>query len=459
MYSGNPILGPVWNSLRCPTATYYNGVFHLFVANDLAYTIERWTSTDGIHYVFAESIALPTASSTGTNPAIFKDPNSGTWYLYWHRVTMAGFAIIDVKSASSPTGFQASPISEVYNQTWPNQVAYPAITYFDGKYILLWESQYDNTYGAGVGWWTVNAAYSNSPVTGFVKFADSPVLHDNEACPTLVVDPTGEHLYLFTNRKISNTIWWQDVREVFADDVNALLRLGQAIRLSLGSLNIVVNTTAHLSDTFEIHVQTWADHVIWTSTSTYSNANITFTLSNLDSEVGYKVYVDGVLIYKQSKGPTSLSFTYSGPWSEHTFEVVAWQEAASGSEIQAAFSYVINGNMVYFTDKSYGEPVQWFWDFGDGYGSTAQNPTHTYARPGIYKVTLSVIDQNGATSTMTKTITIGQEASWLFGNTNTFIAIALLFVAFIILFVARRPAGVALALIFILISLGILIWS
>jgi PKD repeat protein len=125
---------------------------------------------------------------------------------------------------------------------------------------------------------------------------------------------------------------------------------------------------------------------------------VTFTVSGLNSEVGYKVYVDGVEIYQQFKGQTSLAFSYSGPWSEHTFEVVAW-DYTPGTEIQAAYEYTIDGNMVTFTDKSYGGATVWIWNFGDGVGSTKQSPTHQYQASGTYTVSLTVYDAKGHSST------------------------------------------------------------
>ena len=53
-----------------------------------------------------------------------------------------------------------------------------------------------------------------------------------------------------------------------------------------------------------------------------------------------------------------------------------------------------------FTDKSTGTVSSRQWDFGDGGGSTEQNPTHTYTTGGTYTVTLSV---SGAAGTSTKT--------------------------------------------------------
>lgn len=44
-----------------------------------------------------------------------------------------------------------------------------------------------------------------------------------------------------------------------------------------------------------------------------------------------------------------------------------------------------------FTDQSIGAD-EWHWDFGDGVTSTVRNPSHTYAGPGTYTVTLRVVN-------------------------------------------------------------------
>ncbi len=64
------------------------------------------------------------------------------------------------------------------------------------------------------------------------------------------------------------------------------------------------------------------------------------------------------------------------------------------SPITADFSYVDNNGTLTFNDLST-NATSWFWDFGDGNTSTAQNPTHTYSQGGNYTVTLTV---NGQTS-------------------------------------------------------------
>jgi PKD repeat protein len=47
------------------------------------------------------------------------------------------------------------------------------------------------------------------------------------------------------------------------------------------------------------------------------------------------------------------------------------------------------------SDSGLGAITGWEWDFGDGTGSTAQHPTHTYAEPGAYTVSLTVETGDG----------------------------------------------------------------
>ena len=65
-----------------------------------------------------------------------------------------------------------------------------------------------------------------------------------------------------------------------------------------------------------------------------------------------------------------------------------------GSEPVAHFSSDIEWGpgplTVEFKDGSTGQPDSWFWDFGDDQNSSEQNPTHIYANPSAYNVSLIV---------------------------------------------------------------------
>ncbi|WP_298741375.1 PKD domain-containing protein [uncultured Chitinophaga sp.] len=59
-----------------------------------------------------------------------------------------------------------------------------------------------------------------------------------------------------------------------------------------------------------------------------------------------------------------------------------------------------------FNDNSTGSPVSWQWDLGNGATSTQQSPGASYTSPGTYKVTLTVKDAAGNTSSAEKSVTV-----------------------------------------------------
>ena len=73
---------------------------------------------------------------------------------------------------------------------------------------------------------------------------------------------------------------------------------------------------------------------------------------------------------------------------------------------------------VSFNDTSTGPVTSWRWNFGDGSGSSAPNPSHVYSSPGTYPVSLVVEGPNGYDSevrvgfiTVTSGIVAGPEGS------------------------------------------------
>jgi len=64
----------------------------------------------------------------------------------------------------------------------------------------------------------------------------------------------------------------------------------------------------------------------------------------------------------------------------------------SGAPVSAPSPFVVD-----FTDESTGGAVtSWAWTFGDGYGSNASNPSHTYTAAGTYSVSLTVSNAYGS---------------------------------------------------------------
>lgn len=87
------------------------------------------------------------------------------------------------------------------------------------------------------------------------------------------------------------------------------------------------------------------------------------------------------------------------------------------------------GSATQFTDSSAVSPgsiISWSWNFGDGSPVVvAQSPSHTYALPGTYNVTLIVTSNNGCKDTMSKNIIIHPNplAEFIAANTCNGVAV------------------------------------
>lgn len=78
----------------------------------------------------------------------------------------------------------------------------------------------------------------------------------------------------------------------------------------------------------------------------------------------------------------------------------------------ASFTYTPTNpsieDTVDFIDTSTDDEIieSWYWEFGDGATSSERNPTHKFGDKGSYMVKLTVTDNNGATNSTEKTVTI-----------------------------------------------------
>lgn len=80
--------------------------------------------------------------------------------------------------------------------------------------------------------------------------------------------------------------------------------------------------------------------------------------------------------------------------------------------LYAAFTFSptkpIVGQAVQFKDASSGKPTSWAWAFGDGASSSLRSPSHAFAEPGSYPVSLEVADAQGRQKSVSRTIVVGQ---------------------------------------------------
>ena len=87
----------------------------------------------------------------------------------------------------------------------------------------------------------------------------------------------------------------------------------------------------------------------------------------------------------------------AGVWEPHETDAPACGYPKPRAKLSASWRGGSAPLVVTFTDGSTNDPKAWVWSFGDGTGSTDQNPPpHTYAEAGTYTVTLEVSNQSGS---------------------------------------------------------------
>ncbi|QVL50302.1 MAG: PKD domain-containing protein [Thiocapsa sp.] len=103
----------------------------------------------------------------------------------------------------------------------------------------------------------------------------------------------------------------------------------------------------------------------------------------------------------QTAGTYDVSLTVSGPSGTDTLQksaLIVVKEPAPVADFAANVGSGTAPLTVTFSDQSSGSVTGWAWAFGDGETSQAQQPTHTYTKPGRYAVNLSVSGPGGSDS-------------------------------------------------------------
>ncbi|WP_195156045.1 PKD domain-containing protein, partial [Halococcus agarilyticus] len=104
-------------------------------------------------------------------------------------------------------------------------------------------------------------------------------------------------------------------------------------------------------------------------------------------------------------------------------EIVKTGDGAANEDPAAAFEYTPQdpaaGDDVSFDasgSSDDGSIASYAWDFGDGASAAGANPTHAFESAGDYDVALTVTDDQGATNTLTKAVSVAEASG---GEANT----------------------------------------
>ena len=154
-------------------------------------------------------------------------------------------------------------------------------------------------------------------------------------------------------------------------------------------------------------------HVLWTANDTEQTAIIPSTYTPYgvsatpDGNYVYATMYDSNAIIKIATTNNTVVKTFYGFNKPTSLGIFARQTLVPTANFTANITSGTAPLSVQFNEHSIGNPNNWTWNFGDGLGTYAQNPVHTYTELGNYTVSLNSSNVAGySVDTQTDMITI-----------------------------------------------------
>ena len=242
-----------------------------------------------------------------------------------------------------------------------------------------------------------NTALDNSYGGIIVAYSNNILIRSNTICSN---NDVGLSLYVSRN----NTVIY-----------NTILNNSRGITLDVAS-NSLIYLNNFVNNKNNSCIYDDVGNIAWNSTEkityTYNGSQYTNYLGNYWSDyIGNDINGDGI-------GDTP----YIIGWDKDNYPLMEWFEnyivvtPVPNQPPIASFTYspekpVVNQPVTFDASSSYdpdGTIVKYEWDFGDGNitNTTEEVIKHSYSEAGNYEVTLTVTDDDGATNSTTKIITV-----------------------------------------------------
>src|SRR5947209_11246593 len=188
---------PLWTNARWPSVLEkadrnHPNLLHFAITRDYdtpSSYIVLATSTDGIHLTQEKVLVPAVPNQRNQNPNLFRDPQSGRFYLTFYRGNDRDHFEIISRSAESLAGLDKAPEKVLLKSD--TTIAAPTLLYVkgvktangkSGVYYLATETYPHRYTDNPEGEWQVEVFAADSPNGNFVPVAGNPVLREQRAC-------------------------------------------------------------------------------------------------------------------------------------------------------------------------------------------------------------------------------------------------------------------------------------
>ena len=266
------------------------------------------------------------------------------------------------------------------------------------------------TYGRGAWKVTLSGSSNQAPVAGFNSSANLLAV----SFTSTSTDPDGS---------VASYAW------NFGDSTTSTLQNPSRTYAAAGTYNVALTVTDDKGATNTI---TKAVTVVaanqppaanFTNTTSGLTANFTDTSTDSDGTIASRSWNFGDSTTSTATNPSrtfaaagtytvSLTVTDNKGATNTTSKAVTVAVAANKPPV-ANFSATTSALTATFADSSTdtdGTVALRSWNFGDSTTSTLVNPSRTYAAAGTYNVTLTATDNQGASNSITKSVTVSSSA-------------------------------------------------
>lgn len=266
------------------------------------------------------------------------------------------------------------------------------------------------TYGRGAWKVTLSGSSNQAPVAGFNSSVN--LLNVNFTSTSTDADGT-----------IASYAW------NFGDSTTSNVQNPSHAYAAAGTYNVALTVTDDkgatntTSKAVTVVAANQAPVANFTSSATGLTVNFTDSSTDADGTIASRSWNFGDSTSSSATNPShayaaagtynvSLTVTDDKGATNTTTKAVTVTAAANKPPV-ANFSATTSALTANFTDSSSdpdGTVASRLWNFGDSSTSTATNPSRTYAAAGTYTVNLTVTDNQGATNSVSKSVTVSTSA-------------------------------------------------